>query len=262
MKVLLKSSYQWFDATYDVNDRYIRVSGSVVYLSDILAIKDDERKKYVRCKNCGAMIPNTPEAIAAHFAQADQSTACLTCRYLRPTRIKNSNVEYSSAGNGTYTRTETSKCTLTCGRSYSNSSIDTPSGRRSCQYNVCRQTGVEELNDVFIKYPGCFDTLLTVDAINNSNWKFTSKEYDDQSTFQRKGKMRIEAVVESNGIIREFIYRYRSSAIHFMYSKKYNKIFWIYNTTYNETFDRLDSINAKTEAITVLMNKDFGGAKS
>ena len=135
---------------------------------------------------------------------------------------------------GTYTRTKKSVCSLTCGYTYRNPLIDDDKARAGCRYRNCGANTVEPAENFFTKYPGVFDDMATVDALDMGKWKIEGKGRQDNVNFSLKSRYNIVAKTNSLGIIDRFECSYRSNYYDIVYSKKYDKIFMLEGGEYVE----------------------------
>lgn len=224
-RVLLRRDYRWHNASWDDKENTLTVDHRSVSQANIIAIENDPRVKYVRCKMCDAVFKNTKKAIEEHAQLAKSSKACLTCRSLRfgnETSLKESLIKNAD---GTYTRTKKSVCQLTCGNTYRAPLIDDDKARAVCKYRKCGVDTVEPAESFFTKYPGVFDEMATVDAIDMSKWQITHRRIDDWVDFKWKGRYDIIIRTTNLGIIDRFVCSYRSYDYEIVYSQKYDKLF-------------------------------------
>ena len=240
MKILLRSDYKWHDATFDNQDKLFNIDQNVCYHgideTSIVSVKDDNRSDFVICSGCGEVVKNTKAAIKKHLELGKSSQTCFNCKKMR---------EYSSTiigerkyilnEDGSYTVHEKRNSNLLCTnkRYYSGPNIDSEKARQDCKYSCCSSDGLKVYEDTFTKYPGLFDEVITVDALNKKKWKFEVK-VRDYISFKATGSLRLYARINNYGIIDKFTYSYRNYNYNFVYSKKYNKIFWLSNGKYIE----------------------------
>lgn len=256
MKILLRSDYKWYDATFDMHDKLFKIDQSYSGIDEarIVAIKDDTRNDFVVCKGCGEVIHNTKAEIKKHLELSKSSHACFNCKKMREnSRTVIGERKYSLNEDGTYTVAEKRNSVLQCANRsyYSGPSIDSAEARRSCMYAHCESAGVNSYTDTFTKYPGLFDEQITVDALNKKKWKFEHK-YNDCLIFKATGSLRLYARVNNYGIIDRFTYSFRSHDYDFVYSKKYNKIFWF---SYSKYIEKTPSSNITESNLAKIMEK-------
>lgn len=233
MKILKRATCEWEDVTFNLKNRkLIDKVENTLYDSDIFAVKDDERNKYVLCKNCGELILYTEQEIKKHQEKASSSEHCLSCGLLRRRNVKMEDENYTLNSDGTYTYNTRQSCELVCTNNYSSKEINTADARKGCRYVNCAQKGVEKQFHFFAKYPDAFDYLATVDAFGDA-WSFV--EYFSRfCMYKANKKYYLAAYVNNKGIIYKFKTTYRGNDFEFVYSKKYDKIFWCQCGTYEE----------------------------
>lgn len=257
MNVLLRmydgKYYVWKEAVWS-RGKYI-VDGSVINAVNILAVKDDNRKKSVVCNNCGAIIDDNPEAIERHFAEQEAKKDCLKCESLRLRNTKRKSREFVRNEDGTYTYTDIGTTTLMCNQSYYNDiSIEDNCVNRYCIHYQCRLSGVDNLFDVFIEYPGVFDKQITVDLLKKNGYEY---EGCHNGFFEYDLRLRgaLKACVNELGIIDHFVIKYRNYSVMAYYSNKYNEVFYYnygnYGLLNNEyvSQSKHDAVKAKISAL-------------
>lgn len=235
MKILLANSFKWVDAHFDTN-KGIVVCNEYPYGvkdSQIIAIKDDERRKYVYCTHCRTWVKNTKVAIKTHKEQANSSQSCLTCHYLSKANDSLQTTKYVLQPDGTYKVTTVNRCNLVCNYTWrSRPDINSSEARNQCRYSGCETAKLNKPTDFFSRYPNVFSKILTVDALNSEKWSL-SHISDSCITYKHKS-MNLYAFTTCNGFIQSFRYVYRSSAYEFRYSAKYQTIFWMDATDYTK----------------------------
>lgn len=232
-RVLLRGDYRWHNACWDEKENNLTVFGHSVSQSNIISIENDPRIKYVRCKMCDTVFKNTKKAIEEHAQLAKSSKTCLTCKSLYFSDETNNKESFVKNADGTYTRTKKCVCQLTCGYTYGHPQIDSDKARERCRYRSCSLTTIEPVEDFFTKYPGAFDDMATVDALDMSKWQISSK-YSENVYFKLKGRHNITVSTNGLGIINVFACYYRSNSYEIVYSKKYDKMFELYCGFYSE----------------------------
>lgn len=256
MKILLRSDYKWYDATFDMQDKLFKIGQGYSGIDEahIVAIKDDTRNDYVVCKGCGEAIPNTKAEIKKHLELSKNSKACFHCKKMKENGSSLvGERKYTLNDDGTYTVSEKRKINLRCSNRsyYSGPDINSEEARHSCKYSACASSGVNSYEDTFTKYPGLFDELITVDALNKKKWKFESK-YSDHILFKATGSLRLYARINNYGIIDRFTYSYRNYDYDFVYSKKYKKIFWL---SYAKYLEKVPSSNITPTNLAKIIEK-------
>ena len=241
MKVLLRSDYTWHDAKWNPVQAAFNIDGYTdrIIATQIVSVKDDDRNKYVKCKNCGETILNTPSAIKKHYELSKTSKTCLSCGSCRRKNSKMMDEKFIVNDDGSYNITTKTNAELYCNYGFWNGpGIDTEDARKQCKYHRCEAAGMEVYKDIFSKYPGIFDDILTVDVLVKKKWEFVTKESNGDCEFKIPLKFNLYAVVTSKGFIDHFYYLYRNSRFNFMYSPKYAKIIWNIWNGYDENAPR------------------------
>lgn len=232
-RVLLRKDYRWHNACWDEKKNRLTVAGSGVSQANIVSIENDPRVKYLVCKMCGSVIKNTKKAIEEHAQLGTSSKACLTCKSLYIKDEKDLKESFSKNEDGTYTQTRKAVCELTCGNAYRNPSIDSEDARAACRYRSCRAETIEPAEKFFTKYPGAFDDMVTVDALDMNKW-IVSCRNGDSVDFKFNGRYNIFVRTTNLGIIDRFMCNYRSDHYEVVYSKKYDKLFVLSCGEYSE----------------------------
>ena len=106
MKILIRNSNGnliWQDAIYK-NSNFRSLDEKLSYsVTDIYAIKDDNRNKTVVCSACGKEVSNTPAAQKAHQNRVCSKDKCYECNYLYRSEKKILSHKYVLNEDGTYT---------------------------------------------------------------------------------------------------------------------------------------------------------------
>jgi len=231
MEVLLRKHegkyYIWKKATYEHG--YFVVEGIRIGQERILATKDDNRKDYVTCAYCGAVINNNPESIEAHFTEEEAKRDCFKCSSMRINSKKSVKANIVDRDGNLLTVQETYEADLRCGQSWSRSpSIASDDAKKVCVYYRCRNSGVQAIEDAFIKYPGLFDKHITVDVLTAKGYVCDGYingffEYD------LKSRNTVKACVNELGVVDHFIVKHRGYKFVAYYSPKYDKLFFVDN---------------------------------
>lgn len=236
MKILLRQYdekyYVWKDAVYKNRDFY--VDDCLEHQTNILAVKDDNRKDSVVCVNCGEVIKNTPEEIEKHFAAQEVQRDCFKCSHLRKFNSESKNATYTKDERGKFVVTETYHADLKCTMGwYDYPAIDTEKAKRDCIFYRCRRTGVMEIRDIFTDYENPFDTNITVDLLLEK--KFEPEGYNrGYFEYDLKSRNTVKACVNEVGIVDHFIIKHRNSRYPVYYSAKYDKLFFSNGRDYDE----------------------------
>ena len=234
LRVLLRNDYKWHDAHWDGQTKLLSVGRNRLNTTDIISVENDPRIKYVQCTKCNSIIKNTKKAINEHAQLKSSSKTCLKCKNLRfddATTLKESFIKNDD---GTYTRVNKIVCELKCNNSWGRPNIDSNEARGICMYRRCGTDTVKPVDDFFIKYPGAFDDMATVDALDKSKWQFYYKSSDDCIEFAWKGRYNLSVYTTSLGIINSMRCNYRNKSYIIVYSKKYDKMFAIDYGEYRE----------------------------
>lgn len=208
--------------------------GLEVHQAGIVSISRDNRKKFVRCSICGEIIKNTPEAINAHKDKASTSATCFGCPYFRERNSKQLSAKYTLQEDGSYIVNEKKSVELICGNSWSRPDINSQKAREVCKFRDCARAEMRAIEDVFTKYPGLFDDMITVDRILENGFTERTERPSGAVHYKLKAKNHITAAVNNLNIVDYFIIDYRSHQVKVMYSKKYNKLFLIRGGVYVE----------------------------
>ena len=233
LRVLMRDTLEWRNATWDQQSQYLSVRGSSVSSTQLVAIENDPRVKYLVCSKCGMIVRNTKKFIAEHAALAQSSKACLTCPVLKTTNVQQKVESYTKNADGTYTYNQKQKCELKCGNSRAFYSIDATEARGVCRYRQCTADTLKPFDDVFIKYPDLFDEMATIDALSNEQWNLYYKN-STYTKFKHTGKYTLYAYINKLGILDRFVLEYRNGTYEFVYSAKYDKMFLIDYGCYEE----------------------------
>lgn len=238
MKVLMRSfenkPYVWKEATRSEDGAYI-VNGKRVEETSIVSVADMEKTKYVKCSNCGGIIPNRKRAIEAHKNISCSWKSCLSCRNLAEKNIKSKNNSYKLNDDGTFSRTDKANVTLCCNCSYYHRyDIMSDEARKSCRYAGCKNATFVPVNGFFDKHPDAFDDMITVDKIIDAGFTTKYSLRDGSVNYQLKAKNTIVAKVNAMNIVECFGISYRNDNCTVVYSKALNKLFTFSNVTYQE----------------------------
>ena len=237
MKVLMRNlrgnPYVWVEATRAENGNYI-VDGNKVDETSIVSVVDAEKVKYVKCSNCGAIIPNRKKAIEAHKNVSCDWKSCLSCSHLREKNVKSKNERYVLNDDGTFRRTAKANVTLCCNCSYYRSyDIMSPEARERCRYAGCKNATFIPIKGFFDEHPDAFDDIITVDKIIDAG--FTRQWNGGSCTnYQLKARNTIVAKVNAMNVVESFNNNYRNDNCTVVYSKALNKLFTFSNGTYQE----------------------------
>lgn len=234
LRVLLRNDYKWHDAKWDGKTKLLSIGKNRLNTTDIISVENDPRTKYLQCTKCNSIIKNTKKAISEHIQLKSNSKTCLICQYLRSSNEDILKESWVKNDDGTYTRVKKTVCSLTCGNSWGRPSIDSNDARLACMYRRCDNNTLAPVDDFFIKYPGAFDDMATIDALDKSKWHLYYKSSDDYIEFTWKGRYNLSVYTTSLGIIDYMRCNYRNKSYIIVYSKKYDKMFAIDYGEYRE----------------------------
>lgn len=257
MKVLLRSDYAWHEAEWNLINHGFSLKGETNTINEtcIISVKDDDRDKYVTCSNCGKTIRNTPSAIKKHQQEHATYKTCLSCHYCRINNLQELDKKYKENDDGTFNISLKQNAKLCCGYAWRNYEINSEQARNSCRYKGCATAKMETEKDIFSKYPGIFDDILTVDVLAKNKWALNYRYGNGSMDFKIPNNLNLYAEVSSCGFVDKFYYTRRNTRYDFMYSPKYAKIIWIKYGKYKESpsGDIPDSIIEKiTKKVTEL----------
>lgn len=225
LRILLRGDYRWHDACWDIQSNKFSVDGNFIKHTNIVSVENYPHTKYVRCTKCGSIIKNTKKAVQEHAQLALSSKACLTCEYLNCRNMKNFKESLTKKDDGVYIRTVKSECLLTCNYTYSSPSIDDVDARNKCRYRHCGADTVGPIDNFFAKYPGAFDDMATVDALDMNEWQINCRHLGGAFDFRWTGRYSLYVCTTDLGIIDRFECNYRNDRYTIVYSKKYDKMF-------------------------------------
>lgn len=239
MRVLLRNyngeQYVWKKAEVKDATKLILEDGKDVFQVGIVSISRDNRKKFVKCSACGEIIRNTPEAINEHKLKGTTSATCFGCKYMREIRSKQLSVKYTLQEDGSYAANVKKSLNLVCSATWNTPDINSENAREYCKFKQCATAEMKAIEDVFTKYPGAFDDMITVDKVlDNGFTERKERTSKGEVEYKLKARNNIIAVVNKLNIVDRFVIDYRNHRITVAYSKKYDKLFAINNGTYTE----------------------------
>lgn len=239
MRVLLRNyngePYVWKKAEVKDATKFTLEDGYDVSQAEIVSISRDNRKKFVKCSACGEIIRNTPEAINEHKLRGTTSTTCFGCKYMRERGSKQLSVKYTLQEDGSYAANVKKSLNLVCSATWNNPDINSENAREYCRFKQCATAEMKAIEDVFTKYPGAFDDMITVDKVLDNG--FTERKecsLRGEVEYKLKARNNITSVVNKLNIVNRFVLDYRNHRIIVAYSKKYDKLFAISNGIYTE----------------------------
>ena len=227
MQVLLRKDYKWHDVEFnpDTNVIYNDTYGSI-YDTHIVAVKDDERLKYLQCSACGELILNTPEDIARHISIKDSWEQCPTCKNCRRKHIETEQETlHPVVSDSRFIIESRDVYELVCG-SWNEQNIFSNGARMRCKFRNCTTETLSVCDSAFIHYPDLFDTMATIDTLEPDRWKYEKYISTHGYIYKLNARTNLYVTVNSTGIIDRFEYVCRSNSQYCYYSKKYDKLFW------------------------------------
>ena len=248
MKVLLKhfndEVYVWKNAEMGEVGLFV-VEGKEINYDNIVSVSRDNRKKFVKCSACGEIIKKSD--IDEHRAKGSTSATCFGCQYMRENGGKQLSVKYSLQEDGSYVGTIKKNVKLMCNKVfYHRVDINSQDARDNCRYKNCATAEMSKIEDIFTRYPGVFDDIITVDSVVDAGFK-ERREIGNLVYYTLKARNNIVAVVNKMNIVEYFIIHYRSDSWNVMYSKKYNMLVRMNNGMYRK-FERPYNIPTDTFA--------------
>lgn len=237
MRILLRNDggkpYVWKDAEYKDEKYYL--DGNYIVETAIVAV-DDIETDHVVCKTCGEVILNTPEAIEAHYAKRERERDCASCERLQFRRNEPMpKRKLVDIGNGTFQVTEEFTSRLFCKDRWDVREMTDRYTLERCSYMQCRVNGMRPLNDIFHKYPGVFDTTVTVDALLAKKFKYNGTR-GRWFVYDMRSRGTIKALVNKLGIVECFQLSSNGSTVLYYYSEKYDKLFYAGGAEYVEGY--------------------------
>lgn len=224
MKILLREHrckmYAWHDATYD-DALNFRVDGKYVRGNNVVSVIDDDATKYVRCPECNSIFVADSEEAKAHVSRQFKITNCYQCKHLRVYDRISSGQEFIPMPNGKFLYTQTGEAELRCGAAYPTSNITSPDMPNKCPMMLCNGVALQPVETFFTKYPGAFETIITVDKLLECGL-----QEEANGRFPIKGRNKLYARVNDLGIVDCFYLLYHNQSCDLYYSKKYKKCFY------------------------------------
>ena len=252
MKLLILDSERnlvWKDAVYK-DGNFQSLNGGTYYYSSIYSVKDDSRNKKVRCSACGQEISNTPASIRSHRNMVHKSNKCFDCRYLKHGKETILSQKYVLNDDGTYSESTKRNVKLLCNYGWIRCDINSDEAKTNCRYVACENATFNRIEDFWTKNPDVFNEFITIDRIVDAGYKSMYKN-SSYIEFALKGKARLQAYVNNQGICYEFRLDYRSNTYTLRYSKKYDTV-WVVGSS---RFYKLESCDISDEMKEYVTNK-------
>lgn len=259
MDILMRNygheQFVWKKAKF-VNGNIVIDNDATVLECDIVSIRNDIRKKYVQCSECGKTFKKGSPKIEKHKEPIRDSHMCFGCRYLRQSIREQKSQKYELLENGNYLSKTKSEVFLYCYNSYTTRDINSEEARHYCIYNRCNNATMRDVKGFFIDKPGAFDELITIDKVLEKGYSnaYTSA-YDNLSIYYLKARNTIGVRVNALNIVDGFDVQYKNHDWRIYYSKKYDELYEPRNGTYrvwnpgNMYKDTRDYIKAKIAAL-------------
>lgn len=227
MKILLRNHgdkyYVWKDATYENGEYY--VDGNRIVQVNILALKGDDRAKYVQCNSCGTIMVDDPAVIEKHFADEEAKKDCAKCTYRRYSNQVNNKITMNRNEDGTYHITSIFDANVFCGAAWPQRAIHDAAVNNSCMFYRCRREGVKSVQDIFMKNPSLFDKHITVDFLKAKGFAYEGYK-NGYFIYDLKLRGTLKACVNEIGIVDHFLITYKYRSYNVYYSEKYNELFY------------------------------------
>ena len=240
MKILIRRlnahTMVWKKArVLDKNQFEIDVDGKPekVSVTNVISIYNDNRDKYLVCSSCGEIVRNTPKEIKRHLDKKISTDCCLDCGNFR---IRNANtikksIHFENNRCISVTKQEGVPC---CMSGYGYRNVLAEDGKSGCMYKGCGTETLHPIEDVFTKYKGVFDDLITVDKVIDAGYKARRTDlYYDNYELKARNTIIVHVSRDTN-IVTHFTLEYHRETFYLMYSKKYDKIFYIYRNDFIE----------------------------
>ena len=222
VRMLNGKPYVWEKAKF--TDGSIKVGDITVHESDIVSIRNDIRKKYVKCNVCGKYFKKGSKKIDQHKEIIDNTRKCFGCEYLRQSVKKQQSQKYELLENGNYMSKTKSEVFLYCASSYGQS-INSQVSKERCKHNMCHNATMVEESTFLMQHPGAFDDIITIDKIVKCGYKEIYNGTRGLTVYQLKAKNTISANVNALNIVESFNVEYRGKAWLVYYSKKYDELY-------------------------------------
>lgn len=234
MDVLLRrfggEPYVWKKAKFV--DGNFMVDGKAFCENEIVSIRNDDRKNYVRCSVCGAYFRKNSKKIEEHKAGCSDASKCFGCRYMRQESRVLKSQKYKLLDNGNYISTAKSEVRLYCSRSWNHYDINSREARSYCIHNRCTDAEMQSATGFFLDKPGAFDSIATIDKVLEVGYKNTHNDIWTGCThYHLKGRNNIVVRVNKLNIVEGFTVTYYNNRYDVHYSKKYDELYYTNSTT-------------------------------
>ena len=229
MKILLRKHdedyYVWQKATYRRGKFF--VNGVSMYYNNIVSVMNDTRHNHIQCSSCGAVFPKNGKKFHKHREASEGIGLCLTCNCVQSWNEGAQQIKYIDNGNGTFTKKIVGNVKLMCNKHpWHSHDITSPIAISQCERRQCKDAVPLPIVDVFTKFPGVFDDIITVDTIIANGYEEIVYKDKSGTEYLLSRELDICAWVNAIGIVESFIINGTGEYGDIVYySKKYNKLF-------------------------------------
>lgn len=230
MKILLRErdgvQFGWYTATY--NGKNFLVDDCTVYQDNIVSVMNDNRKNHIVCSCCGKVFPKNGRKFEEHKRNAEDITPCLSCRSCHPTILHQKKPKYTMNTDGTFTQKQSNKVQLTCTKGlWDHYDITSAMAKNHCKLRQCGTATAKEITDVFTRYPGVFDDIITVDRIIENGYENVTWNDKNWTEYKLSSELMLSVLVNRIGIVDRFYLNDSEDDCgwQIFYSKKYDTIF-------------------------------------
>lgn len=231
MKILLREhcgeQYVWKTAKY--NNGYFHVYGEPINQTSIVSIINDNRKNYTQCSCCGQVFRRGDNRFQAHKENAIKPETCFDCSHMVVDNEITKKAKFEMDAFGNFTRKLEQDVYLTCSKSgiWSYDSITSNSAIHRCKKRQCADAEEIEISDFFIKNPGVFDDIITIDSLldNGYDVSINDRYAADSEDIEYDEEYTIGVIFNRLGIVDKFYVYYEGDRYYIYYSKRYDELF-------------------------------------
>lgn len=227
MKILLRefygSQYLWKTAKYNNGKFY--VEGEDVKETNIVSIINDNRKNYIECSCCGQVFRRGDRRFQTHKENAIKPETCFDCPhvYIDDQIITKRKLEVNP--NGDFIEKLERDVKLFCYKAIGYTSITSDRAICDCKKRQCADAMENEIKDFFIKNPGVFDDIITIDGLLDNGYNVTVPDRGvNQYDIIVEDEYTIGVIINNIGIIDRFYVWYDGDKYVVYYSKRYNEL--------------------------------------
>lgn len=240
MKVLLRAYgnrvYVWKTAKY--NRGHFVVDECEQAWCNVVAVINDNRKKYVQCSSCGQTFRKGDPKFEEHKANAIKPETCFECEHLFVDDSFTESSKFFVRPDGTIGEKVVNSVRLSCtfGRCWAYPRITSDDAINSCSKRKCANATATEIKDFFTEYPGAFDDIITIDRLLDAGYDVGMTDRGD-STYDieyNEDYYTIGATINKIGIVDRFYLWFEGDKYEVYYSKRYNKLFTVSRGDYVE----------------------------